>query len=105
MVQWKKIFLLFLSVLDLHCCTQAFSRCGRQGLHFVSVHGPLTAVASLEAWVSRSWDLGVQVSVVVAQALICSVACGIFSDEGFELMSPALAGDFLSPVSPGKSWR
>ena len=70
-----------MSALDLHCCTQAFSSCGQQGLLFISVHRLLTAVASPEAWVSRSWALGAQASVV-AQALSCSMACGIFSDEG-----------------------
>ena len=40
-------FFFFLAALALHCCTQAFSRCGKQGLVFVVVHGLLIAVASL----------------------------------------------------------
>ena len=40
---------LFLVALHLHCCTQAFSRCGKQGLLFVAVRGLLIAVASLVA--------------------------------------------------------
>ena len=40
-------FNLFLTVLDLRCCTRAFSSCGQQGLLFVAVHGLLIAVASL----------------------------------------------------------
>ena len=38
---------LFLAVLGLHCCTQAFSSCGEEGLFFVAVHGLLIAVTSL----------------------------------------------------------
>ena len=40
---------LFLAVLGLRCCTQAFSSCGEWGLLFVAVHGLLIAVASLAA--------------------------------------------------------
>ena len=38
---------LFLAVLSLRCCVQAFSSCGEQGLLFVAVCGLLIAVASL----------------------------------------------------------
>ena len=40
-------FNLFLAVLGLRCCTQAFSSCGEQGPLFLQVCGLLTAVASL----------------------------------------------------------
>ena len=40
---------LFLAVLGLCCCAQAFSSCSEQGLLFVAVHGLLIAVASLVA--------------------------------------------------------
>ena len=40
---------LFLAVLGLCCCAQAFSSCGERGLLFVVVHRLLTAVASLVA--------------------------------------------------------
>ena len=40
---------LFLAMLGLHCCTQAFSSCGERGLLFVAVRGLLIAVASLVA--------------------------------------------------------
>ena len=43
------MYLFFLAVLGLHCCTQAFSSCGEQGLLFVAVHRLLIAVASLVA--------------------------------------------------------
>ena len=38
---------LFSVVLGLHCCMEAFSSCGEQGLLFIVVHGLLIAVASL----------------------------------------------------------
>ena len=38
---------LFLAVLCLRCCGQAFSSCGKQGVLFVVVCRLLTAVASL----------------------------------------------------------
>ena len=40
---------LFLAVLGLRCCAQAFSSWGEQGLLFVAVRGLLIAVASLVA--------------------------------------------------------
>ena len=47
-----KIYLfidLFWVVLGLHCCTQAFSSCGKWGLLFLEVCGLFIAVASLVA--------------------------------------------------------
>ena len=48
---FKFIYLiyLFLAALGVRCCARAFSSCGERGLLFVSVHGLLTAVASLVA--------------------------------------------------------
>ena len=43
------LFILFLAALGLHCCVQAFSTCGEQGLLFVAVRGLLITVASLVA--------------------------------------------------------
>ena len=40
---------LFLAVVDLRCCTWAFSSCGKQGLLSIAVRGPAPAVASLAA--------------------------------------------------------
>ena len=42
-------FYLFLAVLGLRCCPQAFSSCGEQGPLCVAVHGLLIAGASLVA--------------------------------------------------------
>ena len=41
-------------------------------------------------------------AVVVAHGLSCSTACGIFLDQGSNLCPLALAGGFLTTVSPGK---
>ena len=41
------LFILFLAVLGLRCCSQAFSSCGERGLLSVAVCGLLIAVASL----------------------------------------------------------
>ena len=43
----KKSITLFLGVLGLCCCVQAFSSCGKQGLLFLAVQGFLTSVAFL----------------------------------------------------------
>ena len=43
----KKNIYLFLAVLGLHCCVQAFSVCSERGLLFVAVCELLIAVASL----------------------------------------------------------
>ena len=42
-------FIYFLAVLGPHCCMQAFSSCGEQGLLFIAVRRLLIAVASLVA--------------------------------------------------------
>ena len=74
---------LFLAVLGLHCCMEAFSSCGEQWLLLVAACGLLIAVASLA-------ERGLLVqgfqqhtgSVVVMHGLSCPVAHGIFSDQG-----------------------
>ena len=43
----KKSITLFLGVLGLCCCAQAFSSCGKQGLLFLEAQGFLISVASL----------------------------------------------------------
>ena len=42
----NKFIYLFLAAFGLHCCAQAFSSCGEQGLPFVAVRGLLIVVAS-----------------------------------------------------------
>ena len=46
-IGFLKLIYLFLAALGLHCCMQAFSSCGEQGLLFVVVGGLLIAVVSL----------------------------------------------------------
>ena len=43
------LFIYFLAVLGLRFRARAFSSCGKQGLLFIVVHGPLTIAASLVA--------------------------------------------------------
>ena len=43
--QTSNSFMLFLAVLGLCCCTQAFSSCGEWGLLFTAVCGLLLVVA------------------------------------------------------------
>ena len=50
----------FLVVLGLHCCSQAFSRCGEWELLFIAVHRILIAVASLVEMGSRCLGFRVQ---------------------------------------------
>ena len=61
---------LFLVVLGLHCCSQAFSSCKKQGLLFT--------VASVVA----EHRLQSSSSVIVVHRLSCFTACGIFPDQG-----------------------
>ena len=77
---------LFMAVLGVHCCAQAFSTCKEQGL--LSGHD---AQASLYSGFSccRTWACRLQLlwlmgagSVIVAQGLSCPKPCGIFLDQG-----------------------
>ena len=69
----KFIYLLFLAVLGLCFCTRAFSSCGKWGPLFIAVLGSLLL---------RSTGSRRAVSVAVAHGPSCSVACGIFPDQG-----------------------
>ena len=89
---------LFMAALGLRCCVWAFSSCGEWGLLFVAVRRHLITVASLVVEhglqarrLQQLWRTGSVVvahrlqstgSVVVAHGLSCSVACGIFPDQG-----------------------
>ena len=44
----------------------------------------------------------VKASVVVVHGLSCSEACGIFPDQGSELLSPSLQGRLLTTGPPEK---
>ena len=45
----KYLFILFLTVLNLHCCVGVFSSCSEQGLLFSVVYGLLIVVSPLVA--------------------------------------------------------
>ena len=93
--------IFFLAALGLRCCTLAFSSCGEWGLLFVAVCRLLIVMASLVVKhglqarrLQQLWHMGSVVvahglqstgSVVVAHGLSCSMACGIFRDQGSNL--------------------
>ena len=64
---------LFMTVLGLRFCARAFSSCGKWGPLFIAVRRPLL----LRSTGSRRAG-----SVIVAHGPSCSVACGIFPDQG-----------------------
>ena len=112
------LFILVLAALGLRCCAWAFSSCGEQGLLFVVVCGLLIAVASLVAEhrlqvrrLHQLWHAGF--SSCGSQAIELRLSsCGArayllhgmwdLPGPGLELLSPALAGGFLTTVPPGK---
>ena len=93
----------FLATLGLHCCSQAFPSCSKQGLLF-SCGGFSCCRAwapDAQASVVAAPRLQSTGSVVAVHGLHCSAACGIF--PGIKPMFPALAGGFLSAAPPGRS--
>ena len=85
-------YFIFLAALGLHCCAQAFSSCGERGLLFVVVHRLLIVVASLVAEQGSrcagfsscgTQALERRLSSCGARGLSCSMACGIFPDQGW----------------------
>ena len=92
---------------------QAFSSCGEQGLLFVAVRvcGLLIAVASLVGSMGSRyagfsscglWALERRLSSCGARALLLRGTWAL-PEPGFESMSPALPGRFLTTAPPGKS--
>ena len=79
-------------MLGLRCCARAFSIRGERGLLFIAVHFSCCGARALGARASvvvahglsscGSRALGARASVAVAHGLSCSVACGIFLDQG-----------------------
>ena len=113
----KDVFVfLFLAVLGLGCCTQAFSSCGERGL-LSSCRGQVAHCCG--SCCCRAAALGTWVSVLVARGLrgcgsralehrlssraarlSCSVACGIVP-AGIGPVSLALQSSFLTTGPPG----
>ena len=85
------LFVCFLAVLGLRCCTRTFSSCGERGLPFIAVCGLLIAVSSL----CGAWALGVRASVMGARGLSsCStraLACAGFSSCGSRALERRLS--------------
>ena len=80
---FKLLFLNILAVLGLHCCAQAFSSCGEQGL--LPAHVECVG------------------SVLVVDRLSCPEACGIFPDQGLSLCPLEWKLGVLTTGPPGKS--
>ena len=72
--------LLFLVAPGLHCCRQAFSGCRELGL--LSCCNAQASQRSVFSYCGTQ-ALGTRVSVVAALGLSCSMACGIFPDQGW----------------------
>ena len=70
---------LFLAVLGLCCCVQAFPARGEWGL--LSGCGVRASHCHGLSW-CRAPSLGHAGSVIVAECLSCSLACGILLDRG-----------------------
>ena len=92
---------LFLAVLGLRFCARAFSSSGKRGPLFIAVRGPLTIVASLVGSLG-SRRTG---SVVVAHGPSCSVACGIFPDQGSNLRPLHWQADSQPLRHQGSPWQ
>ena len=87
-------FFFILAVLGFCCCMQAFSSCGERGLLFLAVarDSHCGGFSCCGAWALGAWasvaaahglsSCGVRASVVVVHVLSCSVAHGIFPDQG-----------------------
>ena len=81
---FKDLFIYFMAALGLHCCARAFYSCGEWGLlSSCSEWERLIAVISivLEHGLQGAWA-----SVVAAPGPSCPTACGIFPDQGLNLL-------------------
>ena len=89
---------LFMAVLGLRFCAQAFSSCGKRGPLFIAVHGPLTIAASLVA------EHRLQMRRLSSCGSRAQLLHGMWDlpGTGLEPVSPALAGRFSAIAPPGK---
>ena len=81
---------LFMAVLGLRFHARAFSSCGKRGGHSSSRHAGLLLSRPLLLRSTGSRRTG---SVVVAHGPSCSVACGIFPDQGSNPLPPHWQAD------------
>ena len=87
-----------MTVLGLRFCARAFSSCGKQGLFFIAVCGPLTIAASLVA------EHRLQTRRLSSCGSRTQLLRGMWDlpRPGLEPVSPALAGIFSTTAPPGK---
>ena len=87
-----------MAVLGLPFCARAFSSCGKWGLLFIVVRGPLTIAASLAA------EPRLQTRRLSNYGSRTQLLRGMWGPPrpGLEPVSPALAGRFSTTVPPGK---
>ena len=85
-------------MLGLRFCARAFSSCGKRGLLFIAVCGPLTIVASLVA------EHRLQTRRLSSCGSRAQLLRGMQDPPrpGLEPVSPALAGRFSTTAPPGK---
>ena len=85
-------------MLGLRFCARAFSSCGKRGLLFIAVRGPLTIVASFVA------EHRLQKRRLSSCGSRAQLLRGMWDlpRPGLEPVSPALAGRFSTTASPGK---
>ena len=87
-----------MALLGLRVCTRAFSSCGKWGLLFIAVHGPLIIAASLVA----------EHRLQTRRLSNCGSRAQLFHGmwdlprPGLEPVSLALAGRFSTTAPPGK---
>ena len=93
-----KFIYLFLAVLGLRFCARASSSCGERGPLFITVHGPLTIVASLVV------EHRLQTHRLSSCGSRAQLLRGMWDPPrpGLEPVSPALAGGFPTAEPPGK---
>lgn len=80
---FKREFIIYLFYvwLSLHCCTWAFSSCGKQGL--LSSCRACAFHCGGFSW-HRACALGMWTSVLGVHRLGCPRGCGIFPDQGLK---------------------
>ena len=90
-----------MAVFGLRFCARALSSCGKWGPLFIAVRGPLTIAASLVA------EHRLQTRRLSNCGSRAQLLRGMWDlpGPGFEHMSPALAGGFLTTAPPGKPQR
>ena len=110
--EFDSVYLFILVVLCLHCCLRAFSSCRERGLFSnCRVWALGTGVQWVQHSDSGSWasvtvtpgPQNMQAPVAVAHELQLLHGRWDLSGPRIEHMSPALAGELLSTVLPGKS--